>query len=175
MSALSIDFARRSRVTPFGVLAVAGALALACAFFVQDRQLVSEAGDLEKRLAAALRAIDRDRTARPAVPPAQLTEEINRANAVIRQLGLPWGKLFADLEAATTPEVTLLAIEPDAENRKIRISGEAKQFPSLVAYINRLEEREVLADVWLASHELRAGSSKRPVIFTIQGDWRWRP
>jgi len=175
MRALAIDFVKRSRVTPLGVVALAAAVLVAAGLLVHERELANEETELEMSLASARRAIDRERTARPLVPAAQLADEIARANAVIRQLGLPWGELFADVEAAITADVTLLAVEPDAENRKIRIAGEAKHFPALVAYINRLEERDVLADVYLASHELRSGNAKRPVAFTIQATWRSLP
>ena len=49
----------------------------------------------------------------------QLAAEITHANTIIRQLNLPWDKLFMALESTANDRVALLAIQPDTRKQLI--------------------------------------------------------
>jgi hypothetical protein len=65
----------------------------------------------------------------------------------------------------------LLSIQPDAGTRALRITGEARRFEDVLAYLGRLEQRPALANVFLASHEVRQGGAHRPVAFALVAQW----
>lgn len=173
MSRLSMNFAAR-RERPVGLvltvvgLAVAAAGAALYTSLAGERDgLAAELATLERRARGRVPAVD------AAKPARQREEETKLAAAIARKLALPWSTLFGELEEAAAGDVTLLSVEPDAANRRLQLTGEAKSFEALVKYIGRLEEREGLAEVWLANHEMKpAGSSKR-VAFTLVARWLW--
>jgi Tfp pilus assembly protein PilN len=171
---LHLDFARPRppRVWLGASLAVAGALA-AAATLVQYHALAGEAARLEARIADAQRMARRDlpRLRQVGLDPRALAEEVRAANAVLAQLTIPWGALFREIEAAGSEDIALLSIQPDARARALRIAGEGRRFEDVLAYVARLESRPALADVFLASHELRDGGADRPVAFALAARW----
>ena len=104
-----------------------------------------------------------------------LQQEIRQANDILQQLALPWNALFQAVESASENEIALLAIQPDAAKRIVRIGGEAKNLQALLAYITRLEQSHVLNRVYLTSHEIRTQDAEKPVRFTLVADWTVRP
>jgi Tfp pilus assembly protein PilN len=90
---------------------------------------------------------------------------------VLASLTLPWDAMFGELESAADAHVGLLAIQPDASGRQVRLAGEARTFEALLAYVARLEATAGFANVLLATHELKAGGAERPVTFTLTADW----
>jgi Tfp pilus assembly protein PilN len=100
-----------------------------------------------------------------------LAQEVGRANAVLASLTLPWDAMFGELESAANANVGLLAIQPDASGRQVRLAGEARNFEELLAYVARLESTAGFANVLLATHELKPGGAERSVAFTLTADW----
>ena len=174
MRALHLDF--RRPVPPQSAagyaLLVAGMLALGTVAYLW-RDTAAEVDRLEAQ------AEDFKRLARREMPriPAdagdakQLAAEIRAANQVIAQMSLPWDALFRELEAAAVQDVALLAIQPDVNGRQIRLAGEARRYPDVLAYVASLEKRAGLANVFLLSHELKQAPGERPVAFTLIAEW----
>ena len=127
--------------------------------------------------AARLETLTRHGKIKPAQPvDAQaLQQEIRQANDILQQLALPWNALFQAVEAASEKEIALLAIQPDAAKRIVRIDGEAKNLQALLAYITRLEQSHVLNQVYLTSHEIRMQDAEKPVRFTLVANWAVQP
>ncbi len=169
LRALSLDFCRRTRgLSVWGaVLLLAGAVALG-EVLMRERELAGQIAHAEAQRAE----LARQGQPRPAAPrPAALQEEIRNANAILDQLSLPWAGLFRALEPARPKEIALLAIEPDAQKRRVRIEGEAKHFKALLDYIAALEDTPALTTVQLASHELRKQEPEKPVRFVLTAQW----
>lgn len=171
---LHLDFVRRHppRIgLGIGLLA-AGAFA-AVATLAEYRVLSGEAARLEARIADTQRMARRElpRLRQAALDPKALADEVRNANAVLAQLTIPWDALFREIEAANDPSIALLSIQPDAGTRALRITGEARRFEDVLAYVGRLEQRPALANVFLTSHELRQGGAQRPVAFALVAQW----
>ena len=56
-----------------------------------------------------------ERPARP-IPREKVEEEARNAEAVVRQLTLPWASIIGNIEQAATREVAILQLQPDAES-----------------------------------------------------------
>jgi hypothetical protein len=172
--AVRLDFvtARRAPVRAGIAVLVAGVAALA-AMLIDYRDVRSETSALELRIA------DFRRMSRREQPPIReagmdaraLAQEIRQANVVLAQLNVPWGALFRELEAASVDGITLLAIQPDVASGQVRIAGEAKTYAFALAYVSALEASDRFANVFLTSHEVRANTPQRPVIFALVADW----
>lgn len=102
---------------------------------------------------------------------AQLADEMARANVVLAALNMPWDALFSELESVANENVALLAIQPEAEGKRVRLSGEARRFEDVLAYVGRLEQTPGFARVFLLTHALREEGG---VNFTIGADWTGR-
>ncbi|MCB4812276.1 hypothetical protein LG204_13220 [Methylovorus menthalis] len=97
-------------------------------------------------------------------------DEIAAVKTVMAELALPWQPLFKTLESLNTSEVKLLAIEPNARQRKLRITGEAKDINVMLAYVQKLAIQPVLQDVFLLTHEQSEGSAMS-VHFVVEAAW----
>jgi len=170
---MHLDFLQpHARRTGLGVaLLLAGAVA-AGALLVRHYQIAQESALLEERTA------DARRMARRAMPHLEvrpigaraLADEIRDANVVIERMNVPWDALFRELEAAADETVALLAIQPDPASRQVRIAGEARKLEAVLGYVERLEARDGLANVFLLAHETR-DAPPRPVAFTLTAQW----
>lgn len=177
MKRTRIDFAppslRRTlfRAPPHLVYMVPGVLALCIpALFMGQRYLEQkeELRDLQAALAARSAPV-RVVAAAPkiAVSPAQA----NAINAAILQLNLPWRDLAAALGEATPGSIALLALEPDAKRRTVRISAEARSSNDMLAYITRLQAEEWFSSVVLLRHEVMEQDPNRPLRFQLSVQW----
>jgi hypothetical protein len=101
----------------------------------------------------------------------QLAVEITHANTIIRQLNLPWDKLFMALESTANGRLALLAIQPDTRKQLIHISGEAKSLETILDYIAQLRVQETLAQIALTSHEIKLQDPDKPVRFSLSAKW----
>lgn len=177
MSALRLDY-QQSRPFPWGgaiLLALAlGALVMSGAWY---RELDSRAAGWE---AQAARLEGPARRQAPEVRPGgraaeNLALEVQHANEVLRQLSLPWERLFQAVEMSGGKDVALLALEPEIANRSVKIGGEAKNMAALLDYIKRLEQRDVFGAVYLQSHQVQQQDPDKPVRFALLAAWREKP
>lgn len=174
MRALTLDFVRSPRATPWaGILVlIVGALALGAAAN-QERTLAGQIELASARLDALAKG-GKKAPAKPVDAEAQQLE-IRNANEILQRLALPWGDLFKVVEASNEKEIALLSIQPDAGKRLLRLSGEAKNFDALLAYIARLEQTPMLNQVYLANHEVRLQDPQKPVRFALVATWAVQP
>jgi Tfp pilus assembly protein PilN len=112
------------------------------------------------------------RSSARAVPKERLEEEAKNAAAVMRQLTLPWAALIGTLEQAAMREVAILQLQPDAEQRLLRLSAEARDREAMFQYLRRLGAAPGLADVHLVSHQVQLEDPQRPIQFAIQATLR---
>jgi len=179
MKRTRIDFAPRSLRrtlfrTPPHLIFLVPAVLLVCVPAVLNSQRYAEQQQELKDLQGALAV----RSAPPAVVVAASSPKValapaeaNAINAAVLQLNLPWRDLGAALDAATPPSIALLALEPDAKRRTVRISAEARTSDEMLAYITRLEAEEWFSSVVLVRHEVMEQDPNRPLRFQVSVQW----
>jgi Tfp pilus assembly protein PilN len=91
---------------------------------------------------------------------------------VVRQLTVPWSALIGALEQASTRDVALLQLQPDADQRRLRLTAEARDREAMFAYLRRLESAPALAEVVLVSHQVQNEDPQRPIQFAVQAALR---
>lgn len=98
-------------------------------------------------------------------------KEIQKANAILSEIDLPWEALFDSLEYAAGHDVALLSFQPDAAGRKVLIGGEAKNLPALLDFVGALEREPALKGAHLIKYEIKRDDPQRPLIFSITSSW----
>lgn len=167
--ALDLEFAPRRARWPAWLLLAAG-LAVAADVTLTWSELRSEARTLEQP-----RGARRPAASNKAPLPEAVQREFDAARQALQELALPWEALFQAIEGATSNDTALLAIEPDPGKRALRIGGEARDFPAVLGYVERLAAQPVLAGVHLVTHQVREDVAERPVQFTLLATWRAQP
>jgi hypothetical protein len=179
MTRLDIDFApptwRRSlhRVPAWawftGALGVALIATAVCAGSdALQRQQASEARWLRAQQRVAQAAQGPAPVAQVPIAPAQASA----VNTAILQLNLPWRDLQDALASATPPAIALLALEPDARKRVLKITAETTGSDAMVAYIAQLKQQELFGSrVQLLRHEINALDPNKPLRFQLEARW----
>lgn len=103
-----------------------------------------------------------------AIAPAQAAA----VNAAILQLNLPWRDVQDALASATPPGIALLALEPDARKRVLKITAETTGSDAMVGYIAQLKRQQLFATrVQLLRHEINALDPNKPLRFQLEARW----
>ncbi len=166
MRALDLDLVHRRPTWPAWLMLLVGAGLAVDALFGYVR-LQDEFEQLQRR-----RVVPQLSATRPKeVLSEQTQRELTAARRTLEELSLPWETLFASIEGAIGSDTALLAIEPDAGKRVVRISGEARNYLALLGFIARLEQSQVLAGVHLSNHQIREEVAERPYQFTVSASW----
>ena len=108
--------------------------------------------------------------ARPAraVPKERLDEQAKSAEAVVRSLTLPWAGLVGAIEQAATKDVAILQLQPDADQRLLRLTAEARHRDAMFEYLRRLGAARELSNVVLVSHQVQQEDPQHPIQFSVQ-------
>ena len=146
------------------LLAVGG---VAAALTSVDYLAVAAERDDAQAQVEGLRGAAEQRSAAQAKTPAPAAARETRA---IGPSAAHWDALFAALEAASDDSVTLLTLHPG--EKEIQLSGEAKDFPSAVDYVQRLQSQPAVANVRMTQSETVAENPRHPVRFALAADWR---
>lgn len=180
MKRIRIDFAppgwRRTLFrAPPGLFFMVPALVVLCGPALLSAQRYLEEKEELHALQAALAARRAPPPVLVAVAPAPKVvlsaPQASAVNAAVSQLNLPWRDLAAALLEATPDEVALLALEPDAKRRTVRISAEARNSDDMLAYVARLQAGEWFSSVTLARHEVMQQDPNKPLRFQINASW----
>jgi hypothetical protein len=164
--ALQLDFvAPRRKGRSLGVAVLVLALVLAGHLVVKFHETQQRLQSLE----AAEALLGGPRPAR-AAPREKLDEQMKSAQAIVRQLALPWPQLVDSLERASMKEVAVLHIQPDAQSRVLRVTAEARREELMLEYLRRLGGS--FAEVHLLSHQVREDDPRRPIQFSVQASFR---
>ena len=168
MVPLKLDYQRNTR--PFaaiGFALLAAGLLLLVYAVMHYRALAAESALWEVK-AGVSQTAPAEVNARSAT---EISLEIGHANEVLHKLGLPWDQLFNAIESSSSKQIALLAMEPDAEKRVVKISGEAKDIGAVLDYIRRLSAQQVLRNVYLQSHQIQLQDPEKPVRFVLLASW----
>jgi hypothetical protein len=165
--AFDVDLLRTPRRTRWLTwLLVASAFWLATDTFVHYRSLKLHVADKSAQLAAlpgpSSRLQKPDRAPEP--------QEYKFARETVAKLSTPWDVLFESLEASRIDDLALTEIDPDPANGTVVLSGEAKDYLTVLTYVARLADQPGLRSVRLARHE--DGGEKKGFLFAISARWR---
>jgi Tfp pilus assembly protein PilN len=182
MKQVRIDFAPRSlgralfRGPRPALSLLVAALALApllASNVAQYRRLLQDQ-DAAQAKVASTRARAAARVPLPA--PARVPEaQAGAVNAAVLQLNLPWRALHDVVQASTPASIALLALEPDAKRRNLRITAEARSSDDMLAYVRQLGQQDWFSAVALARHEINEQDPNRPIRFQVDAEWRAAP
>jgi hypothetical protein len=176
MHALRLDYQRSNRPFPWlGLIVLAAAIAALAAMAALYQDTRASAARWEARHDQATRAAGMSaRAAQPLDRDAQRIQalEVQHANSVLRELGLPWDVLFRAVESSAGKNIALLALEPDLRKGTVTISAEAKNFDAMLEYARQLGQRDVFASVHLQRHLIQQADPQRPVRFSLLAVWR---
>jgi hypothetical protein len=147
-----------------GLLLLAVALAVSALVLERYRDVRQELARYEAQAGLVLPGA---RTTR-ALPKERLDEQAKSAEAVVRQLTLPWGSLIGAIEQAATRDVAILQLQPDAEQRVLRLTAEARNRDAMFEYLKRLGGARELSNVVLVSHQVQRDDPQQPIQFSVQ-------
>lgn len=166
---VSLDFAGPvSRLPWLGLFAlVSGAIATAVVF------LGWQAASLEKeRLESAI--VQREASRAPA-PQVRLSDQtrrdLDRIKLATARIQVPWHRLFDGLEAASSTDIALLSLQPEAGERRVQLTGEARNLAAVADFTRRLRKHGQFLDVHLVRHEFKQNSQAGPLTFAISARW----
>jgi Tfp pilus assembly protein PilN len=151
-----------------GVSVLILALAVAASLMFRYR-------DVQRQLAAldaAQGLLNADRRPRRPVSKERLEQEAKIIDAAVRQLTLPWAQMIEAVESASSSEVVVLQLQPEAQQRTLRLTAEAKDGEAMLRYVRRLGDNRVLSAVYLASHQVQLEDPSRPIQFSVQASFR---
>ena len=178
MKRTRIDFAppglRRTlfRAPPRLVFFLPAVLAVCVpAVFMTQRYLEQEQELKDLQAALAVRSAPPPVVVAAAPKVALAPAQVSAVNAAVLQLNLPWRDLAAALGDATPASIALLALEPDARRRTLRISAEAKNSDDMLAYVARMQEQNWFGEVALTRHEIAEQDPNRPLRFQLTARW----
>jgi hypothetical protein len=106
------------------------------------------------------------------IPKNRLDEQVRNAEAVVQQLALPWARLIETLEATGSNDVAILQLQPDAQQRLLRITAEARHQQAMIDYLRRLAEVQGFAHVHLLNHQVQQDNPQRPIQFAAQASFK---
>jgi Tfp pilus assembly protein PilN len=131
--------------------------------------------DVQHELAAVDAAqglLNADRRPQRAVSKGQLDEEARIIDATVRQLNIPWAQMIEAVETASSSEVTVLQLQPETQQRSLRLTAEAKNREAMLRYVRRLGETRALSGVHLVNHHVQVEDPSRPIQFGVQASFR---
>ena len=98
-----------------------------------------------------------------------------RAASVAREklpsIDARWDDVFAAIESRSSPDATLLAMEPVARTGEIQLTGEARSLDAMLSYVGALQQDRRLRDVTLLTHQVQVETPGAPVRFRVQAHW----
>lgn len=96
------------------------------------------------------------------------------AKSRLDKLSLPWDRFFQMIDAMRHEDIALLSVEPDLESGIVRVGAEARDVPSMLAYVGLLREVGVLEDAVVLNHQVQQQVQFKPVRFSFVGTWKGR-
>jgi hypothetical protein len=177
MRALHLDYIATRAASPLAIAFFIMGLVLATLALLEYRAVRDELADVEAR-AGEVRKSDKRSAAIASQGPRDLeaaAQEVKLAQAALQRLALRWDALFVALESARANGVALLAIEPDPGKNVVKLTAEAKSAEDMLGYVERLQSAEGLADVTLASHQIKPSDPLQPLRFAVVAAWVKQP
>ncbi len=170
---LNLDYLaapRRTRWIGYALLAVSLAVAAHLLLRYRDARIGLDRTDVAKGLLSTDR-----RTPKRVALGDNPDEQRKSARAVLGQLALPWLALIGTLEESGTADVGILRLQPDAQQRVLRITAEARHKEAMLEYLHKLVDTKGFTGVHLVSHQVQLDDPQRPVQFSVQASFGAEP
>ena len=178
MKKLRIDFAAPSmartwfHTPPLAWLLAVVAAALCTTAAVMGWQMLEHQRSFEVQLRSAQARASAPVATQVEAPQPRIPEtQAVAINAAVLQLNLPWRALRDAVANATPPAIALLALEPDAHRRTLKISAEARTSDEMVGYVEQLKHEELFASVSITRHEINEQDPNKPIRFQLEAQW----
>jgi Tfp pilus assembly protein PilN len=169
---LELDFvAPRRRPRWLGYALLAASLLMAADLTVRFLEAQQEISRVETTTGL----LGAERAQPKPIAKERLDEQIKTAQAIVRQLTLPWAVLIQALEDAATGDVAILQLQPEAQQRLLRVVAEARSQEAMFEYLRRLEHTQPLWNVHLVGHQVQLEDPQRPIQFSVQAAFREAP
>ena len=166
---LQLDFIRPPRRALWlGLLLLVLALGIASHLVLRWQ----DARTALRHMNAASSLLNTDRPRAKPVSVERLDEHVKAAETVVRHLTLPWATLIETLENVTTKDVAVLQIQPDALQRNLRITAEARNADAMWHYVRSLAAANTLEAVHLINHQVQADDPQKPLQFSVQASFK---
>jgi Tfp pilus assembly protein PilN len=165
---LRLDYAAGPRRLHWvGIVLLVAAVAAAAQLLARFQELRQQLALVEVRRDL----LDRSPGPLQRVSPQRLAEQSERAAAALRRLTVPWARMIETVEAASTPRVVLLQIQPEPERRTLRLTAQARTPEAMLDYVHRLGESRFLRQIYLISHQVQETAPGRPIQFVVQASF----
>ena len=128
MRAIQLDFASSRKPSMLGIAMFVLALLVLTIIWQRHTHINQELLTLDQ----SILELKERKGLKPAEPQLQakssadLLANIEEAKKLASFLMIPWGDVFSALETSALDDLALLAIEPDAKKRQLKITAEAK-------------------------------------------------
>jgi len=178
MRPLFLDYQQPARrFGPGGLLLLAAGIAAVAVTLVNHRGINRELSGLQIQadmldVRPNRKALDRMRKTDDSGRSGDEPKQIEQA---LRQLETPWGPIFEAVESASSKQIALLGLQPDTQQRLVRITAEARTQDDMLDYVKRLGDGGTLSDVHLVSHQIQTQDPNRPLRFTVQAKFAVQP
>lgn len=168
MNKIIINHAAPSKAGPISSLLLIIGLVSCASVFIYWQQLASDTKQLKLSIQARRHQPENTRSTTAKPDPAK-TQEVSNA---IAEIVLPWNSVFKALEAANDEEVQILAIEPNARTRLVRIHALAWDNEHMMHYLQNLNAQKSLKQVRLVSHEMVEINGHRAIELVAEAIWK---
>lgn len=162
---LQLDFVRPPRRPLWlGLLLLAVAAGIATQLTLRWQDTRTEL----RRAQAASNLLNGERPRGKAPSLERLDDHVKAAEAVVRNLTLPWASLIETLESTSSQDVAVLQVQPDAQQGLLRITAEARNQATLWQYVRALAAAQSLEEVHLLNHQVQQEDPQKPLQFSVQ-------
>lgn len=125
------------------------------------KQIEGELSKLQARFAASSKGVSEQEY-------QGVLKKISLSNEILKKRVLNWLLLLDRLETVVPEGVALSSIEPKLKEGTLTLSGSAKEFRNLRAFVENLEAEPRFKDVFLQSQsEIKEGENQKGVGFTV--------
>lgn len=89
----------------------------------------------------------------------------------VHSIQTPWMDLLRSLEMASDDEVKMLSLEPDGQNRIVKISLIASDQKSMWAYVQNVRNQPLFHSVQLTANETAEINGRQVLKFKLEAQW----
>ena len=101
----------------------------------------------------------------------KVAKEIDNLNTVLKKKSFSWSEFFYSLEKATPKGVSIEAVKPNYNARKVTITGVALRLKDITSFVDNLKDTEYMKNGFLVSEQESLNKEKKRVLsFEIAAD-----
>ena len=103
-----------------------------------------------------------------------VAKEIDNINTIIKKKSFSWSELFYTLEKVTPKGVSIEAIKPNYNTKKVTIKGAALNLKDITSFVDNLKDTAYVKNGFLVSEQESLNKEKKRVlsfVITADGDF----